>query len=80
MAIPIGLSPTGTVATTVLVAALITETVLALMIRHVGEGPIWRDGDPTGVFPTGMVATTVLVTGSITETVLSNRIRHVARV
>ena len=38
-----GPAPTGMVATTVLVAVLITETVLQQKIRHIGKGPIRID-------------------------------------
>ena len=46
MATATGPTPTGMVAITMLAAVSITETVVRVIVRHVGSGSIWRDGYP----------------------------------
>src|SRR5262249_25544097 len=70
MATPTGLIPTGTVATTVLVAVSITDTVKENSFATYAWVPSGVMATPRGNLPTGTVATTVLVAVSITNTVL----------
>ena len=51
MATAKGTVPTPTVATTVLLAVSITETVLEPDIRHIGAGSVRGDGHPIGGGP-----------------------------
>ena len=71
MATPEGAFPTETVATTVLVAVSITETVPGTGPKFVTYAslPSGVMATPRGKDPTGTVATTMLVAMAITETV-----------
>jgi hypothetical protein len=72
MAMPPGNVPAGIVATTLFVAASITETLLEPRFTTYTLLPsgVVNAIDP-GSVPTGIVATTLFVEVSITETVLS---------
>ena len=72
IATPNGLTPTGIVATTVLVAGPITETVFESTLVTYTKPYNGLIATPNGPLPTGIVATTVLVTGFITETVFES--------
>ena len=65
-----GVVPTGTVATTVLVAVAITETLLELHIRDIDAFSVRRHGDAKCFNPTPIVATTVFLVLAITETLV----------
>ena len=64
----------GLVSTRVLVAALITDTVPAVLLTAYTRGPltVWANAIPRGLAPTAIVAITfgVLVVVSMTDTVL----------
>src|ERR1044071_439478 len=70
MATPNGVFPTGTVATTVLVAVSTTETELPPLFATYRSARSGVTARLTGARPTGMVAVIVLLDVSITETVL----------
>ena len=73
-AINCGKSPTGTVATTVLVAVLITERLLLTEFTTYAEAPFGLTATPYGPPKTNTVATTVLVAGLLPrQCVGSNR-------
>ncbi len=63
-----GPASTGTVATTMLVAVSITETVSEEAFVTYARVPAGCTETPWGLLPTGTVATTMLVAVSITET------------
>ena len=54
-----------------------TETVVAIPVRHIHEGAIGGHGDAKGKAPTGIVAVTVLEAVSMTETVSLTLVRHI---
>ena len=58
------------VATTVLVAVLMTETVLDSAVGHINASAVGADGGTRWPLPTGTVATSVLVTVLMTVTSL----------
>jgi hypothetical protein len=58
IATPIGTSPTGIVATTVLVAGFITETVPESELATYTKPLVGLIATPTGLLPTGIVAIT----------------------
>src|SRR5581483_7832679 len=71
MATPSGCVPTARmVVVTVLVAVLITDTVLAVKFATYTRVPSGVTAMPSGFAPTGTVATIVLVAVLITETLL----------
>ena len=63
-----------TVALTVLVAALMTETELAPLLLTYTDVPFGLTADPKGFTPTLTVATTDLLPVSMTETLLLLRL------
>jgi len=73
MATAKGLAPTEMVATSVLIAVSMTETVLSKEFVTYARVPSGVMATPTGNSPTGMVATAVLVAVLMTETVLSDK-------
>jgi hypothetical protein len=69
-----GLLPTATVAVTVLVAVLMTETVLLLEFATYILVPSGVIPTPNGSSPTAIVAVTALLAVSITETLLREKL------
>ena len=68
------------VAVTVLVAVVMTETVLEPKLAAYAEAPFGVISTSLGDGPTGTVATTVLLAVPITTTALVARTRHVDKV